>query len=144
MRLGANEDEKRKLQEIARERQPRLERQKTKQEKSKNMKEMDSKEEIFKRRIMLAEIKENVWKRRGAKSIHEEHSDRLENEKKTVEVRERIEKLEEMKKTAEENEIERRKEFMVTGRKRKRDKKLFRRAGKCGKVGGVAGRINEL
>ena len=60
MRLGANEDEKRKLQEIARERQPRLERQKTKQEKSKNMKEMDSKEEIFKRRIMLAEIKENV------------------------------------------------------------------------------------
>ena len=59
-------------------------------------------------------------------------------------VRERIKKLEEMKKTAEENEIERRKEFMVTGRKRKKDKKLFRRAGKCGKVGGVAGRINGL
>ena len=73
---------------------------------------MENKEEKIKRKIMLADIKENAWKRRGARSSHEEYAKRLAVETKKAErgkVRDRIHKLEEFKKTAEEKEVERRK-----------------------------------
>ena len=44
-----------------------------------------SKEEMFLRKIELAEIKENAWKWRGSTSSHEEHARRQEKGKKTAE-----------------------------------------------------------
>ena len=87
------------------------------------IKDMESKEESIKRRIMLADIKENVWKRRCTQSIHEEHSDMMESESKKVnrgKVRDRIQKLEELKKTAE--EIEGRKQFMLNWKEKENRK----------------------
>ena len=90
------EDTRKKLKEIPLEKEARLERKNLKSEKFRKYSEMENKEEMYKRRILLAEIKENVWKRRGSRSSHEEHSERLETEKKKVEmgkVRERLNKL---------------------------------------------------
>ena len=78
---------------------------------------------------MLADINENAWKRRGTMSSHEEHTNRMEIEAKKVErgkVKDRIKKLEDLMKSAEEKKAERRKDFMVSwkekkSRKRKKD-----------------------
>ena len=71
----------------------RLEKSKEKQENFKISKEMESEEEAMRKRLVLAEIKENAWKRRGKQSSHEEHSERLEKEEqimKREKVKERI------------------------------------------------------
>ena len=62
-------------------------------------------------------------------SNHEEHTNRMENETKKAErgkVKDRIKKLEDLMKSAEEKKAERRKDFMVSwkekkSRKRKKD-----------------------
>ena len=130
------EDTRKKLKEIPLEKEVRLERKNLKSEKFRKYSEMENKEEMYKRRILLAEIKENAWKRRGSRSSHEEHSERLETEKKKEEmgkVRERIKKPEETKKTAESKETERRKVLLWrTERKRKGEKgnkQLFKKDG---------------
>jgi hypothetical protein len=93
--------------------------------------EMETKEKKMKRKLILADIKENAWKIRGKKSSHEEYADRLEKETKKVErgkVRDRIQNLENMKRIKEEKEIERRKSFMVNWKeeeKRKRKEKTI-------------------
>ena len=72
---------------------------------------METKEQKLKRKLELAEIKENAWKWRGDKASHEEHTSRMENEAKKLEkgnVRNRIAKLENQRKAAEEREKERR------------------------------------
>ena len=43
---------------------------------------IESREEIMKRKIIMAEIEDNAWKRRGEKSNHEEYIGRMEKEKK--------------------------------------------------------------
>ena len=53
----------------------RLEKVKGMQERLRISREMQSKEEAMSKRLILAEIKENAWKRRGEKSSHEEHSE---------------------------------------------------------------------
>ena len=85
-----------------------------------------SKEEMFQRRIQLAEIKENAWKCRGARTNHEEHSDWLEKERKEEEkgnVRERIRKLEKIKET---EENDKRKDFLENWKEREGRKKKQR------------------
>ena len=80
------------------------------------MKEIENKEEKIRKKIILADIKENAWKRRGFKSSHEECVESIEKLKKNEErekVKDRIKKMEEMQKNAEEREIERRRKFMV-------------------------------
>ena len=74
------EEENKKLQELELEKLSRLE--KVKQEKYRTSRELQNEEEAMRKRLILAEIKENAWKRRGEKSSHEEHSDRLEKERK--------------------------------------------------------------
>ena len=39
---------------------------------------METKEQNLKRKLEIAEIKENGWKWRGEKSSHEEHTSRME------------------------------------------------------------------
>ena len=118
------------LETIGLERQARLERQKVQKEKFRKPIEMANKEEMFRKRILLAEIRENNWKRRGSRSSHEEHSERLEKvekEKKKKEkrekVRDRLKMLEEMKKPAEEKENEKRKAFMENWKEKEKRKK---------------------
>ena len=56
-------------------------------------------------------------------SSHEEHTRRMETETKKVErgkVKDKIKKLEELKKPAEEKEAERRKDFMATWQEKER------------------------
>ena len=120
------EEEKRKFQEIDDERNRRLETVKNKKEKYKILKEFESKEEKLKRKLELADIKENVWKRRGKKSNHEECTEKLEKEAKQKEkgkVRERIKNLENAKRLAEEKEQERRKKFMMNWKEREKRKR---------------------
>ena len=74
------EEENKKLQELELEKLSRLE--KVKQEKYRTSRELQNEEEAMRKRLILAEIKENAWKRRGEMSIHEVHSDRLEKEEK--------------------------------------------------------------
>ena len=93
----------------------RLEKSKEKQEKFKNFQEIESEEEAMRKRLVLAEIKENAWKRRGKQSSHEEHSERLEKEtkiKKKEKVKEKIDQLEKESKNVEENENEKKCNFM--------------------------------
>ena len=55
----------------------------------------------MRQRIILAEIKENAWKRRGIQSSHEEHYERLEKEERIMKrekVKEKIKQLEEERK----------------------------------------------
>ena len=131
--------------------QERLEKAKGKQEKFKISREMQSKEEAMRKRIILSEIKENAWKRREEKSSHEEHSERLEKEEKNEKrelMKVRMKQLEEGRKSAEEKEREGRNKFLEdwkikVARKKKQEilqkgrKDLLR---KCGRVGGAAGR----
>ena len=77
---------------------------------------METKEEKLKRKLELAEIKENAWKWRGKKSSHEEHTRRKEIEAKNIEekkVRDRIANIENQKKIAEEKKKERMKMFLI-------------------------------
>ena len=80
-----------------------------------NSRELQNEEEAMRKRLILAEIKENAWKRRGEKSSHEEHSDRLKkeekNEKKDL-MKSKLKKLEEGRKSGEEKERERRNKFL--------------------------------
>ena len=76
------EEESQKIKEMTLEREARLEKQKQKKEKFINIMETVSKEEVLQRRIQLAEIKENAWKWRRARTSHEKHSNRLEKERK--------------------------------------------------------------
>ena len=76
------EEENKKLQELELEKLSRLEKGKRKQEKYRTSRELQNEEEAMRKRLILAEIKENAWKRRGEKSSHEVHSDRLEKEEK--------------------------------------------------------------
>jgi hypothetical protein len=72
---------------------------------------METKEQILKRKLEIAEIKENAWKWRGVKSSHEEHTSRMEKANKRLEkgnVRDRIANLENKNKAAEAREQERR------------------------------------
>ena len=48
----------------------------------------------MKRRLELAEIRENAWKWRGEKSSHEEHTSRMEKDEKKLEKGNRIAKQE--------------------------------------------------
>ena len=69
------------LKEIKEERTARLAKAKSKEEKFKIVKELESKEKVVQRKLILAEIKENYWKRRGEKSIHEEYTEKVERKK---------------------------------------------------------------
>ena len=78
------EMEKKELLDLKLEKEARLERQRRKKEKFQEGRKVMSKEEMFLRKIELAEIKENAWKWRGTTSSHEEHARREEKGKKTV------------------------------------------------------------
>ena len=87
---------------------------------------METIEEAVKRRIMIAEIKENVWKRRGPMSSHEEHSSRMEQDTEKVErgkVKDRIKNLENLKRSAQEKEAKRRRDFMATWKEKENRKR---------------------
>ena len=93
----------------------RLENCKEKQEKYRNPQEIESEEEALRKRLILAEITENAWKRRGKQSSHEEHSERLETKtkiQKKEKVKEKVDQLEKGRKLAEENEKKRKFNFM--------------------------------
>ena len=64
------------------ERTARLAKAKSKEEKFKIVKELESKENVVQRKLILAEIKENCWKRRGEKSNHEEYTEKVEKEQR--------------------------------------------------------------
>ena len=75
------EEENKMILEIEEERIARLEKAKSKEEKYKIKKELETKEKMVQRKLILAEIKENSWKRRCDKSSHEEYTERAEKEK---------------------------------------------------------------
>ena len=107
------------------ERTARLAKAKSKEEKFKIVKELESKENVVQRKLILAEIKENCWKRRGEKSNHEECTEKVEKEKgkeKKENVRDKVKRLEETRKLAEKNELERRKNFMTNWKVKKERK----------------------
>ena len=64
------EDEKKEIQDLEDEKQQRLETGRSKKEEFKISKEMETKEQILKRKLEIAEIKENAWKWRSEKSSH--------------------------------------------------------------------------
>ena len=66
------EEDKRKILDLEQEKLIRLETGRKKQENYKISQDIESKEEAMSKRLILAEIKENVWKRREeSKSSHE-------------------------------------------------------------------------
>ena len=125
-----------KLLEIEQEKLGRLEKAKEKQEKFKISQEFKSKDEAMRQRIILAEIKENAWKRRGIQSSHEEHYERLEKEERIMKrekVKEKIKQLEEERKGKELGKGKGSAISWKNGRKRlkgKRGKERYSKAGK--------------
>ena len=108
------------------ERTARLAKVKSKEEKFKIVKELESKENVVQRKLILAEIKENCWKRRGEKSNHEECTEKVEKEKgkeKKENVRDKVKRLEETRKLEEKKELEKRKTFMATWKVQKERKR---------------------
>ena len=79
------EIEKRELLNLKLEKEAMLEKQKRKKEEFREGRKVLNKEEVFLRKIEMAEMKENAWKWRGANSSQEEHSRRQGKEKKTAE-----------------------------------------------------------
>ena len=65
-----SEEEKIKIQNLDDERKQRLETGRNKKERFKILEEMETKEQILKRKLEIAEIKENAWKWRSEKSSH--------------------------------------------------------------------------
>ena len=121
------EEEKRKILDLEQEKLTRLETGRKRQEKFKTSQDIESKEEAMFKRLILAEIKENAWKRREEnKSSHEEYSGRQEKEEKILKrnkVQEKIKQLEEERKSTEEREKERKTNFMEEWRKKIERKK---------------------
>ena len=77
------EEEQRKIMDLEQEKLRRLEKGRKKQKNHRISQDMQSKEEAMTKRLILAEIRENAWKRREEnKSSHEEHSERLEKKKR--------------------------------------------------------------
>ena len=106
------EMEKKELLDLKLEKEARLERQKRKKEEFKEGRKVMSKEEMFLRKIELAEIKENAWKWRGSTSSHEEHARRQEKGKKTAEKEKTLEKVRKRMRKEEEEEMTRKKFFL--------------------------------
>ena len=79
------EIEKKELLNLKLEKEARMENQERKNKEFREGRKVLNKEEVFLRKIELAEMKENAWKWRGATSSHEEHSRRQEKGKKTLE-----------------------------------------------------------
>ena len=76
------EDERKELMEIRMEKDSRLKRQSQKMAKYQEKVGKLSKEEVFLKRMEMKEIKENIWVQRGATNSHEDHTKRMEMEKK--------------------------------------------------------------
>ena len=116
------EEDKTKILDLEQEKLKRLETGTKKQEKHKISQDIESKEEAMSKGLILAEIKENVWKMREEnKSSHEEHSGRQEREEKTVKrnkVQEKIKQLEDERKSIEEKEKDRKTKFMEEWKKK--------------------------
>jgi hypothetical protein len=106
------EMEKKELLDLKLEKEARLERQKRKKDEFKEGRKVMSKEEMFLRKIELAEIKENAWKWRGSTSSHEEHARRQEKGKKTAEKEKTLEKVRKRMRKEEEEEMTRKKIFL--------------------------------
>jgi hypothetical protein len=71
-----------------------------------------SKEEVFLKRMEMKEIKENIWVQRCTTNSHEDHTKRMEIEKKK-EQKEKVRKRKKLSDEMEENEEKKRKETFI-------------------------------
>jgi hypothetical protein len=121
------EEDQRKILDLELEKQERLEKGRKRQEKHRKPKDMESMEEALAKRLILAEIRENAWKRReDNKSSHEEYSDRLEKEEQKLsreKIKEKVKQKEEELKSIEKKEKDRKIQFMEAWKEKEERKR---------------------